>query len=153
MLEWQVSLDWMSSLLAKTTPWHIRLTKKVMYSFQFTLIEIATTLGNIFLVEVLPQKGSIQSLTRVSISKNLEKKLLLNFSLARENRILSFLSLLIFKSLRTKFSFSSQILRFLRKKFFLFLIFEILKQDSLSLLDFQDFENKILFLFSIDTFE
>ena len=38
-----------------------------------------------------------QSLTRVSISKNLEKKLLLIFSLARENQIFISLSILDFQ--------------------------------------------------------
>ena len=68
----------------------------------------------------------------------------------------------IFKMLRKKFSFSSRFMRFFKpfsfsswfSRFFknnlcLFSIYEILKQDSLSLLEFSRFWEKNLFLFSM----
>ena len=48
------------------------------------------------------------------------------------------------------FSFSSRFSRFVRKILFLFSIYEILKQDSLSLLEFSRFLEKNLFLFSFN---
>ena len=87
--------------------------------------------------------GGVQSLTRVSISKNLEKKWLLIFSLARENWI--FISLFSFMIIEEKkyfssrcvrflkpFSFYSWFPRFLRKNLFLLLIDEILKHNFFS---------------------
>ena len=47
------------------------------------------------------------------------------------------------------FSFSSRFSRSQEKILFLFSIYEILKKNSLSLLDFWDFEEKFLFLLSI----
>ena len=49
-----------------------------------------------------------------------------------------------------QFSFSFRFSRFLRKILFLFSIYEILKQDSLSLLEFSRFLEKNLFLFSFN---
>ena len=93
-----------------------------------------------------PNKDSIiQSLTRVSISKNLEKKWLNNFSLARENWIFSSLSCLDFQDVEKKILFLFSIYEICCTILFLFTIFKIFKKNSLSLLDLWDFETRFSF--------
>ena len=104
-------------------------------------------------------ESNFQSLTRVSIWKNLEKKWLLIFSLAEENVLFLFS---IFKIFRKKFNFSSRFVRFLNPFSFSSWFSRFLRKISLSLLDWWDSETqisfssrfsryleKILFLFSI----
>ena len=102
-----------------------------------------------------------QSLTRVSITKNLEKKWLNNFSLARENGIFSsrwdsmrfwnniLFSSWIFKILREKIFFSSRLLRFLKWFSFSSRFSRFLEKVSLSPLVSKDFYIQLLFLLSI----
>ena len=86
-----------------------------------------------------------QSLTRVSISKNLEKKWLNNFSLARENGIFSSLSCLDFQDVEKKILFLFSIYEIFQTILFLFSIFKIFKKNSLSFLDLWDSETRFSF--------
>ena len=86
-----------------------------------------------------------QSLTRVSISKNLEKKWLNNFSLARENGIFSSLSCLDFQDVEKKILFLFSIYEIFRTILFLFSIFKIFKKNSLLFLDLWDSETRFSF--------
>ena len=86
-----------------------------------------------------------QSLTRVSISKNLEKKWLLIFSLARENWFFISLSILDFQDFLKKFYFSSRFVRFLKLFSFYSWFSRFLRKNSLSLLDWWDSETQISF--------
>ena len=86
-----------------------------------------------------------QSLTRVSISKNLEKKWLNNFSLAQENGIFSSLSCLDFQDVEKKILFLFSIYEIFQTILFLFSIFKIFKKNSLSFLDLWDSETRFSF--------
>ena len=95
---------------------------------------------------VSPQKAVVrQSLTRVLISKNLEKKWLNNFSLARENGIFSSLSCLDFQDVEKKILFLFSIYEIFQTILFLFSIFKIFKKNSLSFLDLWDSETRFSF--------
>ena len=86
-----------------------------------------------------------QSLTRVSISKNLEKKWLHNFSLARENGIFISLSCLDFQDVKKKILFLFSVYEIFQTILFLFSIFKNFKKNSRTFLDLWDSETRFYF--------
>ena len=135
-----------------------------MFFNVFSTFSKCSNVSLCFLPVVLDAIASPSSHWQESRSRKISRRNDSIISLSLEKIEFSVLFLVsIFKMLRKKFSFSSRFMRFfkpfsfssrfsrfVRKILFLFSIYEILKQDSLSLLEFSRFLEKNLFLFSFD---
>ena len=95
-----------------------------------------------------PFEGSYQSLTRVSISKNLEKKWLNNFSLARETGIFSSFSCLDFQDVEKKILFLFLSYEIFQTVLILLSIFKIFNKTNSFFSRFMRCWDKVPFLFS-----